>query len=342
MRKILLLLIVLWFAAQATLTAQAKRYIYLWDVTLSMKGYRGVAKHPYQRELDIYNDVRDFLVNTINSIEDETTEIVVLPFQDEHLTFEPWTRQATVEGKREIIQRIENYTNEQETNTDIVGAIEYAKKNLVKSGNENTLILLTDGTQSEKLSGGNAALVELLKGWKIYAKEKNAYLLYIMLNNKAVPDKKVFETLKEEEKTQTLSVVTDFIILEPSTDNFNVKDNQGKPVEIHFESKNNAMPDLPTKMRVKVQSAANPYVNIHQTLEIGRDLRVFFRLDDEENIRNKMLEDKVVEYPVSLHIDILNQGEIQKEGKTVTISPNDIQFVLINKPVKTLKIHYVE
>jgi hypothetical protein len=223
-----------------------------------------------------------------------------------------------------------------------VRAIEYVKENLVKSGKENTLILLTDGTQSEGLSGGNAALVELIKDWKTYAKEKNAYLFYIMLNDKAIPDKKVLETLKKEEKTQTLSVVTDFIILEPLIDHFNVKDNKGKLLEIKFESKNNASLNLPTKIQVSVQASDNPYVNINQTLEIGKDLRILFRLDDEEYIRNKMLEDKVVEYPVSLHLDLLNQEEIQKEGKTVTISPNDIKLVLINKPVKTLKIHYVE
>jgi hypothetical protein len=347
MRKVLFITILLGLVTTIAAQTKSQRRIYLWDVTLSMKGKTypngRLDSEVYDSEKNIYNDVRGFLVNEIKNIENGT-EIIVLPFQEEaKLSFDPWIVQANENGKRNIIQKIVDYKNDSRTGTDIVGVIRFAKENLVKNGKENTLILLTDGTQSRNLSGGDDALIELIKDWKEYAKANDTRLLYIMLNDKGIPNKKVLGALKKEEDSQTLSIVTDFIILEPSIDHLNVKDNKGRPVVINFESKNNANPNLPKKMLVNVHSTENPYIHIDQPrLELDKGLKISFRLNDEENVRNKMLGDKVEQYTVNLKIDLLNQKEIQQEGKTVTISPDSIKLVLINKPVKTLTIRYVE
>ena len=50
------------------------RQIYLWDVTLSMKGYGG---NP-----DIYDKVLSVMIKDIESIDNDRTEIVVIAFQD--------------------------------------------------------------------------------------------------------------------------------------------------------------------------------------------------------------------------------------------------------------------
>ena len=66
-----------------------ERRIYLWDVTLSMKGYQ-------ERTPDIYDKVITALEKDINSIIDEQTEVWVLPFQTNIL--ERWG--ATSHGSR--------------------------------------------------------------------------------------------------------------------------------------------------------------------------------------------------------------------------------------------------
>ena len=76
-RRLLLLLIIC--AMSVNMMAQQSRFknerrIYLWDVTLSMKGYK-------ERTPDIYDKVITALEKDINSIIDEQTEVWVLPFQ---------------------------------------------------------------------------------------------------------------------------------------------------------------------------------------------------------------------------------------------------------------------
>ena len=105
MRKWITLLILLCANGGVAMSCFAQntldRRIYLWDVTLSMKG-KGVKKTP-----NIYNEVVEFLVHDINSLTDSSTEIVVLPFQTSVL--ETWSTKATEEGKKKIIARIKGY-----------------------------------------------------------------------------------------------------------------------------------------------------------------------------------------------------------------------------------------
>ena len=67
------------YAFSVDVVAQQNRFknerrIYLWDVTLSMKGFKG-------RTPDIYDKVITALEKDINTIIDEQTEIWVFPFQ---------------------------------------------------------------------------------------------------------------------------------------------------------------------------------------------------------------------------------------------------------------------
>ena len=76
MKRILSGLAVVLFALSLNAQGQFKdvRQTYLWDVTLSMKGYNGAP--------DIYSKVVEVMVKDIQSITNERTEIVVIPFQD--------------------------------------------------------------------------------------------------------------------------------------------------------------------------------------------------------------------------------------------------------------------
>ena len=142
--KLLLLCVI--FVLSIEVMAQQSRFknerrIYLWDVTLSMKGYKG--KTP-----DIYDKVVSALAMDINSIDDEQTEIWVLPFQTSII--ERWSANATIFGKKDIIGKIKAFNDTTVTNTNITVPMQDVMKTYIKADKRNVLILLTDGEQNAK------------------------------------------------------------------------------------------------------------------------------------------------------------------------------------------------
>ena len=103
MKRILLGFVILLLSLSLQAQGQFKdvRQTYLWDVTLSMKGYNGAP--------NIYEKVVDVMVKDIQSITNERTEIVVIPFQDTKYC-DVWRAFATEEGKADIIRHIRSYT----------------------------------------------------------------------------------------------------------------------------------------------------------------------------------------------------------------------------------------
>ena len=102
----LCVLLVAWGSLFAQ-TSQVKdvRQTYLWDVTLSMQGK---AKNTDGTQTpDIWKQVKCAIIEDIKSIQDDRTEIVVIPFQ--HQALEVWREYATESGKKILISKIEAY-----------------------------------------------------------------------------------------------------------------------------------------------------------------------------------------------------------------------------------------
>ena len=78
------------------------RMTYLWDVTLSMKGYNGSP--------NIYDKVVTAMIKDIESITNERTEIVVVPFQNSKYC-DVWKEFATPQGKANLKSKIKAYKN---------------------------------------------------------------------------------------------------------------------------------------------------------------------------------------------------------------------------------------
>jgi hypothetical protein len=321
MKKTLLILISLCFAWQATLMAQPKsqRLIYLWDVTLSMKGYQG--KTP-----DIYADVVKFLEQEINSIADENAEIVVLPFQESIL--EQWQVKADKTGKNEIIRQIKNYRNDKPTNTNIVDPIKDVKANYTKPDKQNELYILTDG----KHSRGSSELVKIIEEWGRDAQKLNAYALYVMLTNASV-DKDVIATI---EKTDNIDVITETIFLEPEQlVVFNIKDDKEKPVNVALKSKENVV--FPGNIKIKISAENNPNLIVNPNV-IVKDGKIAFAINQPEA---EILLEETLKKSVTLRLDLQNRNEIQKsDKKLVSLNPDKIELELIKNPEKKLIIHY--
>jgi hypothetical protein len=320
---------IFYFASVVICMAQTKsqRRIYLWDVTLSMKGFGG--KTP-----DIYNEVVKFLEQEINSITDINTEIIVLPFQESIL--ERWKTRADESGKKEIIQKIKSYSNDKITNTNIVNPIMNVQTDIISSDKNNILVLLTDGTQSEKF-GGKAELIKLIQNWEQYAYKNYAYCLYVMLTPEAI-DEKVKEVI---EQTEYIDVVTEpgkmkLIDLQPSElVKFNIKDDKGKPVEVPLIYKKNIA--LSGNIKIKVVAEDNQYIDINQTVEV-KDSKISFEIKykQSDEVLKVTLDEKT---QIPLHIELVNKEEIRKtEEKIVSLTQSTTVLELINRPERTLRI----
>lgn len=174
-RTLLLLLLVLCFKHTTTAFAQdfkETKIIYLWDVTLSMKGYNGAP--------DIYDKVKDALVQSIDGIEDESSTITVVPFQDKIV--DTWSFPASKTGKKQLIDKINSLNNNNITNTNICQAWDYCVEKLIEQHKSNFICLLTDGTDNVL---GVDELCKRIIAWCNSAKSNNAYAAYVMLTEAA-------------------------------------------------------------------------------------------------------------------------------------------------------------
>ena len=310
------------FIPTMTIFAQLKsqRRIYLWDVTLSMKGHGGTP--------NIYNDVIKFLEQEINSITDESSEIVVCPFQESIL--ETWKAKADVSGKKNILKKIKGYTNSEITNTDIVKPIQQVQTSIIANDRRNLLILLTDGKQNESLSGGKAGLLRLIENWGEYADINDAYALYVMLTDMSI-DQDIIGAI---ERTDNISVVKEpgakeIIDLQPAdVVKFNIKDDKTAKISLSFKSSIK----LPDNIKIQI-TAEDSILTVNQTVVVKDDMIVF-----DVNFK-KPYDILKIELPeitrIPLSIKLLNKNSIEQ---ILYLTKEKLQLELINRPEKTLKI----
>jgi RNAse (barnase) inhibitor barstar len=301
-------------AAQPT----SQRRIYLWDVTLSMKGYQG--KTP-----DIYDDVVKFLEKEINSISDPTTELVVLPFQERVL--ETWKANADMEGKKDIISKIKSYKNNEVTNTNIIGPIQYVQQHIIKPDKDNLLVLLTDGKNSPQF-GGSDAMKKFTNDWPEYAKINNAYALYIKLTEEA--DEGGISATTGLDVVPPEGGLKKHILITPSGNaTANIKDDSAS----NFAMDPNSTDSLPEGIKVRVYSL-DSIVNIDEIVTL-KDRKIVFSLilaQPYDSLKNVLDEYTVI--PVKL--ELLNANEFKEY--TIRLTKDIVNLRLINKPEKTLKI----
>jgi len=315
------------FILTTALFAQPKsqRRIYLWDVTLSMKGYQG--KTP-----DIYDDVVKFLEQEINSITDENTEIVVCPFQEKILA--TWKVKADKSGKKEIIRQIKTYNNNDVTNTNIVKPIQDIQANIIADDKRNLLVLLTDGKHSEKF-GGSGELLRLIKGWGEYADKNYAYALYVVLTQEGLPDREIVNAIEQEKNIMLIEPdkLVEMIDLQPSElIKINIKDDKTAQIPLTYRQS----VKLPDGIKMQI-TAEDSVLNINQIVNI-KDGKIVFDVKYKKPY-NTLKTELAETTRLPLHIKLVNKEDIEKtEGKIVYLTKEELQLELINRPEKTLKI----
>lgn len=304
------------------------RQTYLWDVTLSMKGYKGAP--------DIYDKVVDAMVNDIKSITNERTEIVVIPFQDtDHC--DEWHAKATAEGKADIISKIKSYNNENITNTNISAPIMYSINHVFSNDRIDVLKLMTDGVDNvdkEKLN-------RTLEQWCDIAKDKDVFGYYIMLTNAAGKDAVVikekavcrFEIIHGTEVDAIISLTPQ------KSASINLRDESfTKPVKLKFTA-NDGASRVPSGFKVLIQSEENPYVEIDEVATLSDDYTVSisprFKMSSNE-LKDQLPEDR--NETVTLKMRPASGMDVSPYSMTRILDLRT-SLSLINKSEKTLRFH---
>lgn len=332
--KFILKLCLLIFLSQNVFAQQNQfkneRRIYLWDVTLSMKGHNGSP--------DIYDKVVAAMEKDINSICDEHTEIWVLPFQTSVL--EKWTEKATLAGKKSLISKIKTYNNDQITYTNIAIPMEYAMNDLITQDKRDVLILLTDGVQNDPKCS-KKKLYDLIRKWCAKAEENDAHAFYVMLTEFAQDEeliKVIDETCRMTKYTpdDDGNINITFIEFNPQSNyKYNIKDDAGKDVTLRFDCKKRI--EIPSGLKIRCYSEPNSYIKVDEivSIENGTITISVKHMQDYDSLRTKLPRD--TNEKIMLYFEV----EDPEKYPLVQLLNSKCCMELINKPEKTLKV-YVE
>lgn len=203
------------FRAEASMTDQSEsgkiipkkeRRIFLWDVTISMVGAtkeqpkegNGIVKgtkrsNPdfnyaqsncpnYNASKDIFDKTRQTLINLIDGIRTESTEVIVLPFRDK-IVGGGYKSDATADGKAKLKKFIMELGKLEEGGTFTGSCLQEALSYFTPD-RRNHVILLTDGEPSD---GEGPKLLRILDNWNGDKETKGIgdRLTYVMLTDEA-------------------------------------------------------------------------------------------------------------------------------------------------------------
>ncbi len=320
------------------------RRIYVWDVTKSMQGHNRKTQQ-YDPSIDVWDKFVEWLKDDIEAITDSSTELVILPFQEEVL--ERWTCKATVEGKAELLRKIDGAKKQFQnlTYTNICGAFEIAKRDYVSPDMNNLVILLTDGQQSEYEGfGGQNRWLAMLNNWGDYARCKNAYLVYFMVTTEAV-DSRIIDTLVDDDNKPHCTIVTPtetpptFVDIYPqSVMRINIKDDMGKEIIIPLDKSKKSI-DLAEGIKISVKSQTDAPIKIDGVVEVKNDVLAIKPEYNYDELKKFMGANENMR--IALTFVLENQDEIlQKANQKIILQSGRSELELINKIEKVLTISW--
>jgi len=305
-----------------------EKRIYIYDLTLSMFGHNGAP--------NIGEDVKIQLISAIKRINDPSTEIVIIPFQDDILGI--WKELATPSGKKILIQNVNAIDPKKlaETRTNICGAWSKAIS-LINNKKRNYLFLLTDGIQNSQKGDANC-IYKLISDYCQRADTMDVFAYYVMLTAQA-QDPKLENIIKDCSHIEFVTG-TDINIIElhpQSTDlNLNIPEKEYLDERtMKFDLKGSVV--LPPKFQINFKLQDNPY----------------FRLASQSSILDKNGQCKIKLVPLMSDTELLKVVPVQSsinlrlsvdkvKFQRIFASPNEIKLVLNNRREKTLNIEIIQ
>ncbi len=311
------------------------RYIYLWDVTVSMQGKvwnSASNKYDYEKESDIYDQVVEEIIRDINSITDETTEIVVIPFQSASAgsyqsTKDPWIcKTASGPNKQALIERIraskKDWLKYAHGNTDVVPALSYVIHSVISDDRIDYLKILTDGKMAD-MDG----LRKLMAQWcQLASQKKGMHAFYISLNQEA--SESIQAIIRDAQQQDCFKIrkpgpepLAFFqVIPYPSIPvNCNDQLSSGSPaVNVQLQVKGPGK--LPDSFKVRFQAQENPLVDVDNRIVQVKDNAFVLPLKfktDMSGLKGAIATG--MKYPVPVNMTVVDGDNVYLLENTVTL-----------------------
>lgn len=198
-----------------------EKRIYLIDLTRSMEGFNGSE--------NIFGTVKAQLKDAIQSINDTTTEIVLIPFTDRPLG----KLNKRISDKEELLQYVDELSPKM-GDTNILSAWKQGIQEL-DSTKVNYMFMLTDGIHNTGEPIEN--LYESLQDWHSITKDKYQFAFYVLLSSAAREQEicDIVESSKQMWLVPSLNINTDFIL---GKMNLNVNIIKNNKVKLHLSCTN--------------------------------------------------------------------------------------------------------
>jgi hypothetical protein len=300
-QKNILIALLCIFVTQSFAQDQFKkeRWIYIWDVTLSMHGFVSEKNAPaeapefydikseyfsrkgaklekvidgkgvrYVESLDLYDEVLSAILANIQTIpESENTEIVLIPFQGQVLDVK--TVKATPEGKREILDYVRSYVNPTRSNTNIASPLQAAMDIIEEDCNtdiRNVVVRYTDG-EHNVTTPSKQSYYNLLQRWCNTAEKNDARLFYVALTHYALDPE--LKNVLEESCIGFIPPgggVEPFVdVLLPKEYTYNLKDELDLNTQSHIlKIKATTKVVVPSDLKIIVFAEPNQYFTIEE------------------------------------------------------------------------------
>ena len=302
---------------------------------------------------NIWNQVKNAIIEDIKSISDDHTEIVVIPFQ--HKALDKWSAFATKDGKDSLIRKISNYVLPLfiKQNGKIVPAngkggttwtclyepLKEVVNKVLSPDKVDILKLMTDGIPDEH----QAEYKNLLRHWCQIAEEKDAFGFYIMLTSQAVAGQTVLDTIKPCRfdainvtdlggTNVSLQMLTPQHILA-----FNIREDYGKELTIKYAHSGSGR--IQPGYKIHVRSYENSYIEVDEIVELKEDYTVSVKakylMSQAEMISKLSVEENEKLFLYSEPAEDMNK--LPYAMTRILDTPTTIE--MINKPEKTVKFY---
>lgn len=292
-------------------TYMQEKRIYLVDVTASMTG-KGNVKTP-----DIFSKVKEGLLETINNINNPSTEIIIVPF-----TNKPHEKMnGQIMAKNGILESIKSLTIKP-GDTNIADAWNYAIQE-IDSTRINYIFLLTDGLHN--CGPEKDSLYNNLRKWADISKNKYYFAFYVMLTPNA-KEQEICNIVDETQKMwliESMNVNVSFLTsnLEINT---NVKNK--KTTSIHYDSNNPAIFNDSIDFNLTLNE--NPYYSIENFKLDMPNKKVSFDLKELQ---------PTIKIPIETTLELKVNYDMDKYPM-LFFTPDTYKFNVVNKGIREMTI----
>lgn len=243
MKKILLFILLALPLSSYSQILKERRVYYL-DCSFSMASNK------------IWDDVCDNLKKAIDNVNDETTELIVVPFAlDKSGGIKVYKALATPAGKDSLKRQISAIVPNKSSMTYHIVPLEDFYSNRVDSAKVTYMFLMTDGQDECK---NKTLFPNLLSQWQGKYGDKNVFGFYVMLHNSAKNTniKKICDNQKHLWTVETADININLVRLQ-STATFNARNDKyfDLPIYGNYNGKT-FKAKFPNNSKLKVKSVS--------------------------------------------------------------------------------------